>query len=168
MTKKRERVFALSLALLFLVTSVGLTIYTIWEAHISSQSSNSNGSTKLAGTQLSNFTPVNAIDHLEQQDLSPGNGQAVKPGDTITVNYTGAVAASGVIFQSSLDSGQLATLSLNNVIKGWSLGIPGMKLGGTRRLLIPAALAYGANPPAGSGIPVNADLVFDITLVKIN
>jgi FKBP-type peptidyl-prolyl cis-trans isomerase FkpA len=42
-----------------------------------------------------------------------------------------------------------------------------MKVGGTRRLLIPAALAYGANPPAGSGIPPNADLVFDITLVAV-
>ena len=46
--------------------------------------------------------------------------------------------------------------------------MPGMKVGGTRRLLIPAALAYGATPPSGSGIPANADLVFDVTLHKIS
>jgi FKBP-type peptidyl-prolyl cis-trans isomerase len=56
---------------------------------------------------------------------------------------------------------------LNQVIPGWTEGIPGMKVGGKRRLLIPAAQAYGANPPSGSNIPANADLVFDITLYKI-
>ncbi|HTB49185.1 MAG TPA: FKBP-type peptidyl-prolyl cis-trans isomerase, partial [Verrucomicrobiae bacterium] len=85
-----------------------------------------------------------------------------------TVDYTGAVASTGIIFQSSKDTGQPATLSLSQVIAGWSQGIPGMKVGGTRRLLIPAGLAYGSNPPSGSGIPANADLVFDVTLDKIN
>jgi FKBP-type peptidyl-prolyl cis-trans isomerase len=51
---------------------------------------------------------------------------------------------------------------LNEVIKGWTDGVPGMKVGGTRRLIIPADQAYGANPPEGSGIPANAPLVFDI------
>jgi FKBP-type peptidyl-prolyl cis-trans isomerase len=77
------------------------------------------------------------------------------------------VASTGTIFQSSLDTGQPVTFALNQVIKGWSEGVPGMKEGGVRRLLIPADKAYGANPPQGSNIPPNADLVFDITLVSV-
>jgi len=121
----------------------------------------------LEGTKLQNFTPVNNIPSLKTEDIKTGTGDEVKPGDTVTVDYTGAVAATGVIFQSSLDTGQPVSFSLNQVIQGWTNGIPGMKVGGTRRLLIPAAQAYGANPPAGSGIPANADLVFDVTLHKI-
>ena len=107
------------------------------------------------------------IDSLQKQDTTEGTGPEVKAGDTVTVDYTGAVAATCVIFQSSLDTGQPASFPLSNVIQGWQEGIPGMKVGGTRRLLIPAAQAYGANPPQGSGIPANADLVFDVTLHKI-
>jgi len=116
---------------------------------------------------LENFTPVASIPTLQKQDTTVGTGAEVKPGDTVTVDYTGAVAATGVIFQSSLDTGQPVSFPLGSVIAGWTDGVPGMKVGGTRRLLIPAAQAYGANPPAGSGIPANADLVFDITLHKI-
>jgi peptidylprolyl isomerase len=72
----------------------------------------------------------------------------------------------GTIFQSSKDSGSPATFGLNQVIAGWTLGVPGMKVGGTRRLIIPAAQAYGAASPAPN-IPANSDLVFDIELVAI-
>jgi FKBP-type peptidyl-prolyl cis-trans isomerase len=117
---------------------------------------------------LSNFNPVSKISKLEKIDLVAGNGEEVKEGATVSVHYTGAVAATGVIFQSSKDFGiKPVTFSLGGVIKGWTNGIPGMKIGGTRRLLIPADQAYGANPPAGSGIPANADLVFDVELVGI-
>lgn len=121
----------------------------------------------LEGKPLEGFTPVSQIDTLQKLDLVAGTGDEVKAGDTITAHYTGAVAASGVVFQSSHDTGQPATFGLNQVIPGWTAGVPGMRVGGTRRLLIPAEQAYGANPPAGSNIPVNAALVFDIELVKI-
>jgi FKBP-type peptidyl-prolyl cis-trans isomerase len=124
-------------------------------------------SKQLQGKPMPDFTPVTNIDKLEIKDLKEGNGATVKAGDTVTVDYTGAVAATGIVFQSSKDSGQPVTFPLSGVIAGWSQGVPGMKEGGTRRLLIPASLAYGPNPPAGSGIPVNADLVFDITLHKV-
>jgi FKBP-type peptidyl-prolyl cis-trans isomerase len=104
---------------------------------------------------------------LQSTDLTVGDGQEVQPGDTVTVDYTGAIAATGQIFQSSKDFGRTVSFPLNQVIKGWTDGIPGMKVGGTRRLLIPAAQAYGANPPGGSNIPANADLVFDVTLHSI-
>ena len=114
---------------------------------------------------MQNFTPVATVTELQATDLTPGNGDEVKAGDTVTVDYTGAVAATGTVFQSSLDSGQPVTFGLNDVIVGWKEGLVGMKVGGTRRLLIPAEKAYGANPPAG--IPVNAALVFDVTLHSI-
>ena len=66
-------------------------------------------------------------------------------------------------FESSLDSGQQATYGLNQFIQGWTEGLVGMKEGGVRRLVIPAAKAYGENPPSAD-IPANADLVFDVTL----
>lgn len=179
MRKYASRIGAIIIALLFLVTSLGFSILVIWQSHQQDQQNKqqanaqkalqqaqSKGAT-LQGTQLKNFTPVSKIDKLQSIDLTPGTGAEVKSGDTVTVNYTGAVAATGIIFQSSLDTGQPASFPLSQVIKGWTDGIPGMKVGGTRRLLIPAAEAYGANPPQGSGIPANADLVFDVVLIKI-
>lgn len=123
--------------------------------------------TSMEGKPLADFTPVQEVKELQKIDIVPGTGDEVQPGDTITAHYTGAVAATGTVFQSSLDMGQPIAFSLNGVIRGWTEGVPGMKVGGKRRLIIPAELAYGANPPAGSGIPANAALVFDIELIKI-
>ena len=117
---------------------------------------------------LQNFTPVAHVATLEKKDLVVGTGAEVLAGATVSVHYTGAVAATGEVFQSSKDFGTTPiTFPLSGVIKGWTNGIPGMKVGGTRRLVIPADQAYGANPPGGSGIPANADLVFDVELVGI-
>lgn len=168
MARKRERIFASVVAVLFIATAIGSAAYVIWMNHQDSQNSNASTSTNtLAGKKMENFTPVAKVDTLQTIDLKEGTGDAVKPGDTVTVDYTGAVAATGIVFQSSLDTGQPVSFGLDQVIAGWKDGIPGMKVGGTRRLLIPAAQAYGATPPAGSGIPDNADLVFDVTLHKI-
>lgn len=178
-TKPHQRAFALVFALLFLATAVATAVVVVWQAQqdkknqqavkdaqakVQQQSSKEG---KLEGTQLANFTPITTVDSLQKIDTTTGSGDAVKPGDTVTVHYTGAVAATGKIFQSSKDTGQPVSFPLANVIKGWTDGVPGMKVGGTRRLIIPADQAYGANPPAGSGIPANAPLVFDIELIKI-
>jgi FKBP-type peptidyl-prolyl cis-trans isomerase len=185
MALKRQRFFALFFAILFLVTSSSVAVaYIISNIQSSkaadsktsttaattptaSSTSQTKTSTKLAGTKLENFTPVSSVPSLKITDTTVGTGEVVKPGATVTVDYTGAVAATGIIFQSSLDTGQPVTFGLSQVIPGWTEGVPGMKVGGTRRLLIPADLAYGANPPSGSGIPANAPLVFDITLHAI-
>lgn len=171
MARKRERAFAAFGAILFLVTSSALTIGVIYQMTQDSKDSSSTSKeanvNQLQGKPLAGFTPVASIPTLQKEDTTPGTGAEVKPGATVTVDYTGAVAATGIVFQSSKDSGQPVTFPLSGVIAGWSQGVPGMKEGGTRRLLIPASLAYGANPPSGSGIPANADLVFDITLHKI-
>lgn len=185
MAGKGTRAFMGFIAVLFIVTSSATTILVIYQivqdnrsskvAQSSNQSASNqpkeskvNNSKQLQGTKLADFTPMASIPQLQELDLTPGTGDTVKPGATVTVDYTGAVASTGVIFQSSKDSGQPVSFPLSGVIAGWSQGIPGMKVGGTRRLLIPAALAYGSNPPAGSGIPANADLVFDVTLHSIS
>ena len=179
MARTRDRVIALTLAILFFGTSFAVSFAVIWqlykdnkEAKTVNSPTNSNNATtrpakKLEGEKLENFTPVASTAELQTIDTTEGTGDPVKSGDTVTVDYTGAVAATGVIFQSSLDSGQPVSFPLDGVITGWGEGIPGMKVGGTRRLIIPAAKAYGANPPAGSNIPANADLVFDVKLHKI-
>lgn len=190
MARKRDRIFALVLAVVFFGVSFALSFFVIWELYKgnkeaknvnqqadSSQTTDNNSQEnamdnkpqgdKLQGTKLANFEPTSSITELRREDTQAGTGAEAKPGDTVTVDYTGAVAATGTIFQSSLDMGQAVSFGLNGVIKGWTDGVPGMKEGGTRRLYIPAAQAYGANPPSGSGIPANADLVFDITLHKV-
>lgn len=116
---------------------------------------------------MPDFTPVDQVAQLQTDDRVPGTGAVVEPGDTVTCHYTGAIAKTGAVFQSSRDFGRPISFPLSGVIAGWTQGVPGMKVGGTRRLLIPAALAYGDRPPFGSGIPANADLVFDIELVAI-
>lgn len=123
-------------------------------------------SEQLEGTKLAGFEPKSTVTDLEIIDITPGDGAEVKAGATITAHYTGALVADGTIFQSSKDSGSPATFGLNQVIAGWTQGVPGMKVGGTRRLVIPAAQAYGSHSPAAN-IPANSDLVFDIELVAI-
>jgi FKBP-type peptidyl-prolyl cis-trans isomerase len=122
---------------------------------------------KLEGTKMAGFDPVAQVAQLQIIDVKQGDGEAVPEGATITAHYTGALCKDGTIFQSSHDLGNAISFGLNQVIEGWTKGVPGMKVGGTRRLIIPAAMAYGESSPAPN-IPPNSDLVFDIELVKIN
>lgn len=188
-TTKTQRIVSLIIALFFIGSTVGVLAYYVvqnkqqeQEAQQLQDLQNQLNNQQLAeptptptasqnvlqGTSLQGFTPTSSIPTLQTVDLTEGTGDAVPQGATVTVNYTGAVASTGTIFQSSLDMGQPISFSLSGVIQGWTDGIPGMKVGGTRRLLIPASLAYGANPPSGAGIPANADLVFDVELISIN
>ncbi|MDB5159992.1 MAG: putative peptidyl-prolyl cis-trans isomerase [Candidatus Saccharibacteria bacterium] len=124
---------------------------------------------KLKGTTLQDFTPLgkkSKVTELEIIDLVVGEGEEVPADATITAHYTGALVTDGTIFESSLDSGRPATFGLNQVIDGWTQGVPGMKVGGTRRLVIPSDLAYGQRR-ASSTIGPNSDLVFDIELIAV-
>lgn len=122
--------------------------------------------TRLQGTKLADFEPLGKVAVLQIIDITVGDGAKVADGATITAHYTGALCKEGTIFQSSHDGGEPATFGLNQVIKGWTQGVPGMKVGGIRRLIIPSALAYGSKR-AASNIPPNSDLVFDIELIDI-
>lgn len=126
-----------------------------------------DNSQKLEGTKLQGFTPQGAVTELQIIDITEGTGDVVPEGATITAHYTGALVVDGTIFQSSHDFGDAITFPLSGVIAGWTKGVPGMKIGGVRRLVIPADMAYGSSSPSPN-IPANSDLVFDIELVAIN
>ncbi len=97
-------------------------------------------------------------------DLVQGTGAPIAAGASITAQYVGIGAVSGKKFDSSWDRGQPATFSLSGVIEGWTKGIPGMKVGGRRLLVIPGAQAYGASPPSAD-IGANEALVFVVDAV---
>lgn len=98
------------------------------------------------------------------EDLKIGDGYEVKPGGAVVAYYHGMLKDGGKVFDSAFDRGEPIAFPLNGVIEGWQKGVPGMKVGGIRRLTIPAALGY-AERGAGDAIPPNADLVFIIQLV---
>ncbi len=101
---------------------------------------------------------------LKIWDVTEGKGDVVKAGATVKVHYTGWLT-NGTVFDSSRKRDEAISFGLNQVIKGWTEGVQGMKVGGTRRLLIPAELGYGA---ADKGdIPPNSTLVFDIELLEV-
>jgi FKBP-type peptidyl-prolyl cis-trans isomerase len=124
-------------------------------------------STSLEGTKLKNFIPIASVSELQIIDIVEGTGKTVPENATITAHYTGALCNDGTIFQSSHDFGDPITFGLTQVISGWTKGVPGMKVGGTRRLVIPSVQAYGS-VRAAANIPPNSDLVFDIELTAIN
>lgn len=173
-----QRVAAFALAGVFFVSSVALTGFVIYQIKtendknnqsIPSQTATNTGAKKLEGTQLANFTPITTpVTEIQSTDIKVGDGAEAKAGGNVTAHYTGAYAATGIIFQSSKDSGNPVPFSLSGVIQGWSEGVPGMKVGGVRRLVIPAEKAYGPVGANGetedaSGRPLGP-LVFDIEL----
>jgi FKBP-type peptidyl-prolyl cis-trans isomerase len=103
---------------------------------------------------------------LETKELIAGTGAEAKDGDTVTVNYVGVLYKSGKEFNASWETKEpfSFTLGKGEVIKGWDEGVPGMKVGGRRELIIPASLAYGTkgSPPK---IPGNEALVFVVDLL---
>lgn len=117
-----------------------------------------------------NGTPTKTASGLQYIDLKPGTGAEAKTGQSVLVHYAGYLANGGKKFDSSLDRGQMLPpfqVGAGRVIKGWDEGLVGMKVGGKRRLIIPAALGYGAQGAGGGTIPPNADLVFDVDLFGV-
>lgn len=135
-----------------------------------STSSTATGKTPTSGplSKEPHVTPPSgpAPSKLETKDLITGTGSAAKTGDSVSVNYVGALYKGGKVFDASWKRKEPFTFSLGKgqVIPGWEQGIVGMKVGGRRELVIPAALAYGVkgSPPA---IPPNAPLVFVVDLL---
>jgi FKBP-type peptidyl-prolyl cis-trans isomerase len=104
---------------------------------------------------------------LKYIDRQVGSGKEAKAGDTVVVHYTGTLN-NGKKFDSSVDRNEPFTFPLGQgkVIKGWDEGVAGMKEGGKRKLIIPADLGYGARG-AGNVIPPNAELHFEVELLKV-
>lgn len=98
------------------------------------------------------------------EDLIIGDGAEARPGGTVEVHYVGTEYESNQEFDSSWDRGQSIEFPLDGLIAGWQEGIPGMKVGGRRQLIIPPEKAYG---PAGGGHPLSGrTLVFIIDLLR--
>ncbi len=103
---------------------------------------------------------------FKTEDLVVGTGREAKSGDTVVMHYTGWLT-DGTKFDSSVDRGTPFTtrIGVGQVIEGWDMGVPGMKIGGKRKLTIPPQFGYGAS---GTGpIPGNSTLIFDVELLDI-
>jgi peptidylprolyl isomerase len=108
---------------------------------------------------------------LQIIDTKPGTGASPKTGQTCVMHYTGWLyenGAKGKKFDSSVDRGRPFEFKIgtHQVIAGWDEGVATMKVGGRRTLIIPPALGYGAQG-AGSAIPPNATLIFDVELLGV-
>lgn len=187
-----HRVVAFLLALLFLATTVGTTAYVVWQinqdgivnetpeekAAADALAEQRNAAEQTAdGAEPCGSKTYAAVDpravpstvtsspvtELQKVDVKVGEGEEVQPGDCVAALYYGTLAKDGTKFDGNYDSGNPIEFSLNGVIQGWTDGLPGMKVGGVRRLVIPAAQAYGAQER--SGIPANSDLVFEVEIV---
>ncbi len=99
------------------------------------------------------------------KDLVVGTGNEATPGAKVKVHYVGVEFESGEQFDSSWDRGEPIQFGLDQVIPGWTQGLTGMQVGGRRVLVIPGELAYGAMPPAGSGIEPDETLIFVVDLI---
>jgi FKBP-type peptidyl-prolyl cis-trans isomerase FkpA len=154
-SRQRQRQVIVGIGILMIVAVAALITYSIWSKSRASSGGNPNAET------------ITTASGLQYQDLVIGTGAEAKTGDRVSVHYTGTLA-DGTKFDSSLDRNQPFELVLGagGVIKGWEEGIPGMKVGGKRKLIIPPELGYGASG-AGSAIPPNATLIFEIELLEI-
>lgn len=107
---------------------------------------------------------------LAIKESAPGAGPGAKAGQWVTVNYTGKLT-SGKVFDSSLQPDRepfVFHLGAHQVIKGWDMGLLGMKVGAKRTLTIPPSMAYGSRNIGNGLIPPNSTLIFDVEMVKIS
>lgn len=189
-TKPHQRAFALTIALIFLVTTVATSVLVVMAiVNENKQNNSTNQSTADTDTTAADqtaatcaidsvsgqavlsapevFKPAGDVTALQTIDLEQGNGDVVKAGDCIIAKYYGTLATSGTVFDENFtkDTALQLQIGTGSVIKGWDEGIVGMKVGGTRRLVIPSDKAYGDQ---GSGtIPANSDLVFVVKVTEI-
>lgn len=111
-------------------------------------------------------TFVQTASGLRYAVVKEGTGESPKASDTVEVHYTGRLT-DGTVFDSSVERGQTATFPLQGVIKGWTEGLTYMKEGGKTVFYIPSDLGYGPTGTPGGPIPPNADLIFEVELIKV-
>lgn len=116
-----------------------------------------------------NMNIIDDVARLKIEDEIVGDGEEARVGDTVTVQYIGTLM-DGTMFDASRSRGNdgfTFPLGRGQVIKGWDVGVVGMRVGGKRRLTIPSDLAYG-NQAVGGVIPANSTLIFEVELVKVS
>jgi len=124
--------------------------------------------THALAAQAAPASPENAMSsELQIEDIVVGDGKAVVKGALITTQYKGTLE-DGTVFDSSYDKGRpfQCVIGTGRVIKGWDQGLMGMKVGGKRRLFVPAHLAYGERQ-VGAHIQPNSNLLFEIELLEV-
>lgn len=175
MARMRERLFAGFGAFLFLASASALTIYVIMQPGSNNTAANTTSQQACADSQTEPtldvpeaYKPTEPVTSLQTTDLTQGSGPASKDGDCLVVKYYGTLAANGTKFDENFTEATAFAFQLGQgqVIEGWDKGMVGMKAGGVRRLVIPAAQAYGSQSPSAA-IPANSDLVFIVKLLRI-
>lgn len=177
MAQTTQRAFALSLAILFLITTVGFSGYVIWEmfnkkddsaSATTAQEQTADASQEQPKEYMKDFEPMGdtRVTELKVTDITVGTGTEATATSTVRVEYTGALTKDGSIFDSTdTRGGEPAEFPLDQVIAGFKEGITGMKVGGERQILIPASMGYGDQ--ASEAIPADSDLVFTVKLVEV-
>lgn len=147
--------------------AVGLLVLIIWYFLLTSGGSNNQEVRQETKQQTQKTNMATDSAQLKIEDIKIGEGKEVTAGDTVVMHYSGTLT-DGTKFDSSYDRGQPfeTRIGVGQVIQGWDMGVPGMKVGGKRKLTIPSALGYGESG-AGAVIPPNATLIFEVELLEI-
>ena len=182
-TSKLARIAAISTVpvVAFALASCSSTSGTSNGTNTASASASSSASAELKTTNLqasevqvsgggatqptASFPTPSSASVLSTVDTKEGTGKAAKATDVVEMNYVGIGALTGKEFDSSWAAGQPLNYPLANLIPGWQQGIPGMKPGGQRVLVIPGDLAYGPKPGTPEILP-NETLVFVVELIS--
>jgi peptidylprolyl isomerase len=186
-TPVHHRIFAFFMAALFIASACAFSVFVIYDM-VKSRRDAADASANTANSQqaAADNCPINepvtsveslpvpeaftteSVPSLDVTDLVPGDGATAKAGDCLVMKYYGTLAKDGKKFDENFTSTNALQFQLGagRVIKGWDEGLVGLKVGGTRRVAIPASLAYGEQSPSAD-IPANSDLVFVVKLVKI-
>jgi len=140
---------------------------TTSQTAVSANSAAVQGAAPASASSAHNTAPRD-IQGMTVQDIKEGTGTTAANGDQVTVNYVGTLT-DGTTFDSSIARKQPFTFTLGagQVIKGWDLGVAGMKVGGERKLVIPPSLGYGSQGTPGGPIPPNATLNFTVDLLSV-
>ncbi|MBU6370815.1 MAG: FKBP-type peptidyl-prolyl cis-trans isomerase [Patescibacteria group bacterium] len=167
MDKKIAIAVVIGIAVVFLFSGGQTIIGNMLGTNATNQQTNQNQAQLATTTMTNNNNIITTADGLQMEDTTVGTGTTAVVGKTVTVNYIGKLT-DGTVFDTSLQPGRTPftfALGAGQVIKGWDEGVAGMKVGGTRILVIPASLGYGAQ--AVGPIPANSTLVFQVQLLGV-
>ena len=171
----RERVFAWVGVVIVILSALALSGAVIIQQVIADRTASqtppplacTDSNTEPSYAAPEPYIPAGQVSNLQITDVTNGTGQTAKAGDCLVVKYYGTLASDGTKFDENYTSSTAFafTLGQGEVIQGWDQGLVGMKVGGERRLVIPASLAYGNQ--ANGNIPANSALVFYVKLLRI-
>jgi len=149
---------------LVLITALVFSLSSIYSSHGNEAYAAKKDAKKNSAKKSSSSK---GAEELKIEDIKIGKGAVAESGKKVTVHYTGWLT-NGKKFDSSLDAKEPFTFQLGaaQVIQGWDKGVVGMKIGGKRKLTIPAKMGYGERG-AGNVIPPNSTLVFEVELLKV-